>query len=247
MHPILLRFGPIVVPTYGAIVALGWLAGVSWLVSRRGDMGLSKEDVWDSLYWVFGGAFVGGKALYFFLNPGAWEWSFNSLRYGAVFYGGFAGSILFGLWYCRRRGVSFLRLADYYAAALALGHGIGRWGCLAAGCCYGKPTALPWGAALGGDGASRHPTQVYESLLNFALFGLLVCCALPRVKDGRWRPGSVLACYALGYALLRFALEFLRGDDRGAGALGLSPSQWIAAAVAAVAVAALGALGRRHQ
>lgn len=241
MFPVLLRFGWVAVPTYGVIVALGWLAGVSWLVSRRGDMGIHRDEVWDSLYWVFGGAFIGGKALYFFLSPGAWEWSFNSLRYGTVFYGGFVGSIIFGWWYCRRRRVSFLRLADYYAVALALGHGIGRFGCLAAGCCYGKPTALPWGVALAGD-ASRHPTQVYESLLNFALFGLLVRFALPRVKDGRWRSGSVLLCYALGYAFLRFALEFLRGDDRGAGAFGVSPSQWIAVAVAA---AAFGVLWRR--
>ena len=121
----------------------------------------------------------------------------------------------------------FFRVADYAFTALALGHGIGRLGCLAAGCCYGRYTDLPWGVALAGD-LSRHPTQVYEALLNFALFGFLAGYALPRVKDGRWQSGGVLLCYVMGYALLRFVVEFFRGDDRGASWAGLSPSQWLA-------------------
>jgi phosphatidylglycerol:prolipoprotein diacylglycerol transferase len=245
MHPILLKLGPLTIPTYGAIVAAGWLAGVRWLVSRRDKLGLSEDEVWTMLYWVFGGAFVGGKVLYYaVINPSAWEWSLNSLRYGSVFYGGFIGSLVAGLWLCRRRGWSFVKLSDYAGAACALGHGIGRFGCLAAGCCYGRHTDLPWGIPLAGD-PSRHPTQVYEALLNFVLFLFLARVVLPRVESGRWRRGSGIVGYALGYAALRFFVELFRGDDRGGTGAGLSPSQWIAVAVTAAAVAAYAVLRSR--
>lgn len=238
MHPVLLRLGSFELSSYGVIVALAWLAGVRWLVSRRSDMGLSEDGIWDIVYWVFGGAFAGGKIMYFLVTPGSFALTFEALRYGFVFYGGLIGGLAAGLWHARRLKLPFLKLADYCMAALALGHGIGRFGCLLAGCCYGRHTDLPWGVSMAGD-PSRHPTQVYEAVLNLVLFGLLARVALPRVKDGRWREGSGLAFYALGYAALRFAVEFLRGDDRGAFAAGLSPSQWVALAAAAATAAAI--------
>ena len=245
MLPVLLTLGPLEVSTYGVIVALGWLAGVKWLVSRRADMGIGEDGIWDIVYWVFGGAFAGGKVMYFIVTPGSFALTVSAFRYGFVFYGGLLGGLAAGLWHARRAKLPFLKLADYCMTALALGHGIGRFGCLAAGCCYGRHTDLPWGIAMAGD-PSRHPTQVYEAVLNLALFGALVRFALPRVRDGRWRPGSVLAAYILGYAALRFAVEFLRGDDRGAFVAGLSPSQWVAAAAAAATLGAL-ALRRKSQ
>ena len=240
MLPVLIRLGPVMVPTYGVLVALGWLAGVRWLVSRRAVLGLSVDEVWELVYWIFGGAFVGGKLMYFLVTPGSFELSFDAVRYGFVYFGGLAGGLVAGLWAARRRKLPVLKLADWFMAALALGHGIGRFGCLAAGCCYGRHTDLPWGVALAGD-PSRHPTQAYEALLNLALFGLLVRFALPRAEDGRWRPGAAFAAYIIGYSALRFAVEFLRGDDRGAFVAGLSPSQWVAVTAAAVAFAALAA------
>lgn len=238
MLPVLLKIGPLEISTYGVIVACAWLAGVRWLVSRRASMGLTEDQVWDIVYWVFGGAFLGGKVMYFLVTPGSFSFTFEALRYGFVFYGGLIGGLAAGLWHARRHKLPFLKLADYCMTTLALGHGIGRFGCLAAGCCYGRHTDLPWGIALAGD-PSRHPTQVYEAVLNLALFGLLVRFALPRTEDGRWRPGGVLAAYIIGYAALRFAVEFLRGDDRGAFVAGLSPSQWVALAAAAATLAVI--------
>ncbi|MEK7234684.1 MAG: prolipoprotein diacylglyceryl transferase [Elusimicrobiota bacterium] len=245
MLPVLLKLGPLDLSTYGVIVALAWLAGVRWLVSRRADMGLTENQIWDIVCWVFGGAFIGGKVMYFIVTPGSLAFTFGALRYGFVFYGGLIGGLAVGLWHARRQKLPFLKLADWCLTGLALGHGIGRLGCLAAGCCYGRRTNLPWGVAMAGD-PSRHPTQVYEAVLNLALFGLLARFALPRVSDGRWRPGSVLAAYIVGYSALRFAVEFLRGDDRGAFVAGLSPSQWVALTAAAATLAAL-ALRRKSQ
>ncbi len=229
MWPVLWNFGPFSLSTYGVLVALGWLIGVRWLARHRADMGLTLDQVWDIVYWVFGGAFLGGKILYFLVSPGSFEFTLDALRYGFVFYGGLIGGILAGLSYTRRRKLPFLKLADWCVTAIALGHGIGRLGCFAAGCCYGRHTDLPWGVAMAGD-ISRHPAMIYESILNFVLFGLLSGFALPRVSDGRWRRGDAFVCYLIGYSLLRFAVEFFRGDDRGAFIVGLSPSQWIALA-----------------
>lgn len=238
MFPVLLTLGPIEISTYGVLVAAGWLAGVRWLVSRRADIGLNEEQIWDIVYWVFGGAFVGGKIMYFIVTPGAFALTWEALRYGFVFYGGLIGGLGAGLWHAYRLKLPFLKLADWCMTALALGHGIGRFGCLAAGCCYGRHTELPWGLAMAGD-LSRHPTQVYEAVLNLALFGLLASLVLPRVASGRWPRGSGLAGYVLGYAALRFAVEFLRGDDRGAFVAGLSPSQWVALAAVAATLSTL--------
>lgn len=238
MLPVLLTIGPLEISTYGVLVALGWYAGVRWLVSRRADMGLSENAIWDIVYWCFGGAFVGGKIMYFLVTPGSFAFTFEALRYGFVFYGGLIGGLAFGLWHAYRAKLPFLKLADWCMAALALGHGIGRFGCLAAGCCYGRHTDLPWGIEMAGD-LSRHPTQVYEAVLNLLLFGVLIRFVLPRIADKRWREGAGLASYALGYAALRFAVEFLRGDDRGAFVLGLSPSQRVALAAAAATLAVL--------
>lgn len=245
MLPVLLKLGPLEISTYGVLVALGWLAGVKWLVSRRADLALTEDQIWDLVYWIFGGAFVGGKVMYFLVTPGSFAFTLEALRYGFVFYGGLIGGLAAGYWHARTLKLPFLTLADWFMTALALGHGIGRFGCLAAGCCYGRHTDLPWGIAFAGD-PSRHPTQVYEALLNLALFGVLVRFVLPRVADGRRRPGDGLAAYALGYAALRFAVEFLRGDDRGAFVAGLSPSQWVALGAVAATLAAL-ALRRKSK
>ncbi|MCM2304172.1 MAG: prolipoprotein diacylglyceryl transferase [Elusimicrobia bacterium] len=238
MLPVLLTLGPLEISTYGVLVALGWYAGVRWLVSRRADMGLSENQIWDIVYWVFGGAFVGGKIMYFLVTPGSFAFTLEALRYGFVFYGGLLGGLAAGFYHAWRIKLPFLKLADWCMTALALGHGIGRFGCLAAGCCYGRHTELPWGIAMAGD-PSRHPTQVYEAVLNLVLFAVLARWVLPRVAAGRLPRGAGLASYALGYAALRFAVEFLRGDDRGAFVLGLSPSQWVALAAAAATLAAV--------
>ncbi len=244
MLPVLITLGPLEVSSYGVLVALGWLAGVKWLVARRAELGLSEDGVWDLVYWAFGGAFVGGKLLYFLVTPGSFAFTVEALRYGFVFYGGLLGGLAAAVWRAKRLGLPVLKLADYCLAALALGHGVGRFGCLLAGCCYGRHTELPWGIALAGD-PSRHPTQVYEALLNLGLFAFLALYALPRAADGRWRRGSAFAGYLLGYAALRFFVESLRGDDRGAFVMGLSPSQWVAIAVAAATAAALAYRGKR--
>lgn len=225
MFPTLIDFGPFSLSTYGALSAAAYGAAIAWLSKHREEMGLSEDKFWSLVYWLFGGILVGAKLGYVLVerDPAA---LWRDPRFGFVFYGGVAGAALAGLIARRRLGIDYRLCADYFAAVMPLGHAIGRLGCLGAGCCYGRHTDLPWGLPMAGD-PSRHPVQLYEAAANLALFFFAARVLLPR----RYPPGTVFRVVVALYAVARFLLEFLRDDPRGAGLLGLSPSQ-IAALVA---------------
>jgi phosphatidylglycerol:prolipoprotein diacylglycerol transferase len=167
---------------------------------------------------------VGAKVLmvvtewsYYRANPGE-IFSLSTLLAGGVFYGGFLATLFFTIWYVWVNKLSFWKLADVIAPALALGHSVGRLGCFSAGCDYGKPTTAPWGVVFTSTfahevtgvplGVQLHPTQIYESITTFVIFGLLLWWFPKRKRDG-----DVFLVYMGLYAVARFFLEFLRGDD----------------------------------
>jgi phosphatidylglycerol:prolipoprotein diacylglycerol transferase len=145
----------------------------------------------------------------------------------------------------RRYRLSFWKVTDAFAPGVAIGQAVGRQGCFAAGCCWGRPTDAPWGVEFG-EAAHRitgvpvgihlHPTQLYESAAAFLIFLFLYWL------HGRKRlSGQVIATYAVLYGLTRFIIEFFRDDPRGdiAGLTtltGLSTSQLISLVVVAVGV-----------
>lgn len=235
MFPTLLKIGAFELSTYGVLVAAGYIAGIHWIKSHRSEMGLSEDDFWNLVYAIFAGALIGGKIGYV-AAEGDVTLLWRDIRYGFVFYAGFFGAAFAGWIYCRRKGWSFLKLSDYFGVALPIGHAIGRLGCLAAGCCYGRHTDLPWGLPMDGD-PSRHPTQLYEAAANAAIAFLVARYGLKAVRDGKWRPGSAFFLYIALYAIARFTIEFFRGDDRGGFVAGLSPSQL--GAIAALVVSGI--------
>lgn len=257
MHPILIPLGPLSLSTYGAAVAAGYLAAILWLKSRMAEMRLDEKSFWRLIYCLFFGALAGGKLLY-------WAVSYREvldgrlsllgdIRYGFVFFGGVLGALAMGwvakLWI----GLDYMAVADYAGVALPLGHAIGRLGCLAAGCCYGRPTDLPWGLALGGHpacvtpselwGVPLHPTQLYEAAASALIFVVLLKTLLPRVRDGRMVRGTVFLSYIGLYGAARFLVEFYRFDDRGASLAPFSVSQWLSLAAIAAAAALMARRG----
>jgi len=171
-------------------------------------------------------------------------WSMGTLQSGGDFYGGFIGALAATfLFFSRNKEMPRWRVADLSAPAIALGQAIGRIGCFMAGCCYGRPSELLWsvtfkdpaaeelvGAPLG---ISLHPVQLYESLLSLLLFFFLIWLLQRRMFEGQ-----VILAYTLSYAVMRFFIEFARGDDtRGFLFNGLlSTSQFVALIVMAVSL-----------
>lgn len=214
--------------------------------------GVDPEHVWGVWPW----ALVCGQLvshLYFLLAVGggpvfAWSsWSgLNAFR-GTSIQGGMLGGIL-GFWlYARRRGVSPLSLLDAFAPGGALANAVTRAGCFVAGCCYGRPTSLPWGVvyskAPAGTplGVPLHPAQLYESALDLGLAWLLhrrLAAPAPRPR------GEAIVSYVGGISLIRFVTQFLRDDDAGRLVYGLAHSQYLALLLAAAAAFALRALRR---
>jgi phosphatidylglycerol:prolipoprotein diacylglycerol transferase len=141
---------------------------------------------------------------------------------GLAYYGGFLLAAPIGFWYLRRKQLGVLRVADLVTPFIALGLFFGRLGCFLAGCCYGKACTLPWAVTFPGGLGDVHPTQLYESLGALGISAVLYLVVRPRKRAH----GQVLAAFLVLYGVLRFLLELLRDDERGA-LLGLSTSQWI--------------------
>ncbi|HOW28143.1 MAG TPA: prolipoprotein diacylglyceryl transferase [Elusimicrobiota bacterium] len=239
MHPILLRFHSLTLHTYGLLVAFGFLAGY-WIALRNMKRaGLSPSVSADLLWLLFLSGLLGARLAYVATAPAyylahPWE-TLKIWEGGLVWYGGFIAAVAVGYHTIRRKGLPALTVADALAPALALGHAIGRVGCFMAGCCYGKPTGLPWAVefrhpeSLAPLNLPSHPVQLYEASLGGILFILLMTLS----RKDSWHVGSgrPALLYVFSYAVLRFLLEFLRGDDRGPSLFSLSGSQAVSVAL----------------
>ena len=247
MYPELFHIGSFPVNTYGVLLALAFLAAL-FVAARLGARdGLQRERVFDLGLWMLLGGLVGSKLLLMLAEPeyasNPWQLvSLDFLRSGGVWYGGFLGGLLTGVFLIRRYKLPFWKVTDAFAPGVALGQAIGRQGCFAAGCCWGKPTSLPWGVEFGElahhitgvpTGVHLHPTQLYESAACAVIFFVLL-----RLHRRKRFAGEVIAAYAVLYGLTRFLIEFVRDDPRGdiaglTSLTGLSTSQLISLFVVA--------------
>lgn len=253
MHPLLFEVGRFPVYTYGVLLAAAYLTGL-WLAVRRARArGLNGDRVMDLGIWIIASALIGAKLLllvvdfrYYSQNPGE---IFSVIRSGGVFYGGLIAAVAVAFWYMRRATLPLWPTTDAFAPGIALGHVVGRLGCVMAGCCYGRPTSVPWAITFTNTlaaenvgtplGVALHPTQLYEAGAELIILVLL----LATERRGRAYPGRTFWLYMLMYALTRFIIEFYRGDPRGmVGAL--STSQFISLLLAPLAVYMLFRLAR---
>ncbi len=248
MYPELFRIGTFPITTYGIYLAVGMLLALYATSRLAARDGLPRERIYDLGLWVLVGGLVGSKLLMIMLEPGVQVFTFDFLRSGGVFYGGLLGGFFAVVFLVRLYKLPFWKVADAFAPGVALGQAFGRQGCFSAGCCWGKETHLPWGVhftdlgheytgvpVYGPDGADLflHPTQLYESFIMLAVFGLLVYLHKRKKFDGQ-----ILVAYGIIYSLVRFSIEFIRDDPRGdlfgfTTLTGLSTSQGISLLVAA--------------
>jgi phosphatidylglycerol---prolipoprotein diacylglyceryl transferase len=227
VFPQLFHIGKFAVPTYGVLVATGVMLGLYIAAKLSERQGQDPEKAWNLGILAILCAVVGAKVM---LIINDWSWytshpseivSLGTLQAGGVFYGGLLAALAVSVWYIRRNQMPVLRTCDAFAPGIAIGHAVGRLGCFAAGCCFGKPTSLPWGVTFTNPlanyysgtplGVRLQPTQLYESLAE--LINFLILLTLFRNKKFE---GQVIGAYMFLYGVERFFIEFVRGDpDRG--------------------------------
>ncbi|PWT91544.1 MAG: prolipoprotein diacylglyceryl transferase [Blastocatellia bacterium] len=224
MYPELFHIGSFPINTYGVFLALAFLSAILIAVKLAARDGLPQQKIYDLSLWMLLASLVGSKVLMFFTEPEYRDHpmqflSLDFLRSGGVFYGGLIGAALTGYFLIKRYQLPWWKTADACAPGIAIGNFFGRQGCFAAGCCWGKPTSLPWGVQfteLGHEitgvpiGVHLHPTQLYESFAMLIVFGFLLWLH----KSKRFN-GQVILAYALLYSAIRFTIEFVRDDPRG--------------------------------
>ena len=254
MFPKLISIGQFFLPTYGVLVALGFLAGL-WITLRLAKRaGLPHETITNlAIYCALAG--LAGAKLFMILfdlddylrHPGT-IFSFGTLQAAGVYQGGFLLAIVVAFWYMRRHKLPVLQTCDVFAPGIAAGHVLGRLGCFAAGCCFGVVCDRPWAITFHNPeahdlvgvplGIPLHPTQLYEALTELLIFGILY-----------WhirRPhaaGETFGLYLVLYSVARFAVEFFRFHEQALH-FNLSLTQWISLATLLAGVWLM--LSRRH-
>ncbi|MDR1991020.1 MAG: prolipoprotein diacylglyceryl transferase [Acidobacteriaceae bacterium] len=256
MFPRLFEYGQFTIYTYGVLLATAYLSGLQLAMARGQRRGLDQARLLDLGIYIIISALIGAKALLVITDFKTYMTSGAGLmelaRSGGVFYGGLILAVVVALWYIRRANLPLWTTCDAFAPGIALGHVVGRLGCLFAGCCYGKPTSVPWAITFTDPFAAAnvgtplnvplHPTQLYEAGAE----GLILLLLLSTESRGRRFSGRTFWLYMLLYAISRFIIAFYRGDPRGT-VLMFSTSQFISIVLGPLAVAMLVILSRRRE
>ncbi|MEW5978348.1 MAG: prolipoprotein diacylglyceryl transferase [Acidobacteriota bacterium] len=227
MFPKLFEYHWLTIHSYGFLLAAGFLAGLFVTARAGARSGFAKSKIYDLGLYIAVSSLVGSKLLlliteldYYTRYP-AEIFSLATLRSGGVYYGGFIVAVAVGIWLARRWGYPVWKTADVFAPGIALGQAIGRLGCFSAGCCYGRPTQCFLGVTFTNPysqetvgvplNTALHPTQLYEAAASLLIFGLLW-----KALEKKRFDGQVFILYLWLYSVVRFGIEFFRGDaDRG--------------------------------
>jgi phosphatidylglycerol:prolipoprotein diacylglycerol transferase len=256
VFPKLISIGSFYLPTYGVMVALAFLAGLGITVRLARRSGLNAELITNLAVYVALAGMLGAKILMivfdwnrYMANP-ADIFSFATLQAAGVFQGGLILALVTAYLYIRRQGLPLLATSDAFAPGLALGHGIGKIGCFAAGCCWGIETKVPWAVKFHDPAAyaltgvpleiALHPAQLYESGAELLIFGFLYW------RFGRQHaPGQIIGLYLVISSVTRFLIEFTRNHEQALPfGLPLSITQWIAILLAGAGAVLLVRAGR---
>ena len=226
MLPILLKIPlpfldtPLEIRSYGVLIAIGFLIMLP-LISRQAQKeGISPNTIIDLGFWSLLWGIIGARILFILTTLSEYKKYPLEIFYiwkgGLVFYGGLIAGALTLIYYCKKHKLNMWQVMDLGALGVTFTHMFGRFGCLAAGCCFGRPTSLPWGLTFHKEEAFArplhtplHPTQIYEILFLGLLFIFLYFYLARRKKFH----GQIVLTYFILYSAARFIIEFFRGDD----------------------------------
>ncbi len=220
MFPDLFSIGPFTLHTYGLFVATGFLVGLMVTIKMGKAEGITPQQTMDIGFLMILAAIIGSRIMYVLMNISYYIERpvdiFKIWQGGLVFSGGIICVVLTVIWYTRKHHLSFWKIVDLWAPAMAIGQGIGRIGCFMAGCCYGKPTGSKLGVvftnphSLAPSNIPLHPTQLYSSASGFIIFFILFLLYPRRTFDGQ-----VFLWLLVLHSTARLFVERFRGDDRG--------------------------------
>jgi phosphatidylglycerol:prolipoprotein diacylglycerol transferase len=241
MLPVLFHIGSFYVPTYGVLVAIAFLTGLSVTTKLARRFGLPPERIMNLAVYCAIAGIVGAKLFMFLFDIGDYIrdpgqiFTMATLQAAGVFHGGFIVALIFAYVYLRYAKLPILKTMDIFAPGIAVGQAIGRLGCFAAGCCWGRACYLPWGVRFRSDFAAPvpldkplHPVQLYESAADLLIFFFLY-----RQIGKAHRSGQVIGMYLVLYSTARFIIEFFREHEQALVGP-FSITQWIALALFAL-------------
>lgn len=210
VDPIAFSFGPVQIRWYGILLAFGFFLGYHVLHFLARRQGVKQEVIDDAFLWLIPLSIIGARLFevviynptYYLANPlkvfFIWEG-------GISVHGGILGAVIATFIVAKKHTVHFYDIADLYPAPFFLGAALGRIGNFINGELIGKPSTLPWAVEFSNYSGLRHPSQIYESMKNFILFGLALF-----VKDKSWPRGCKFWLAIGSYSILRFGVEFYK-------------------------------------
>lgn len=233
MFPFLWQGNLLAIPTYTFLFGVACVLGLIFWAFLGVRKGLPFESLISTGLGAIFFGWIGARALFLITNIERVDFSKIDFIWsgGIVFYGGFLGGGAFLLWSLRRKQIPLFEALNCGAPAFVLAHSVGRLGCFANGCCYGKPTFFPWGVTYSDPysaarplGVSLHPVQLYEAGFLLVLFLILMIWELYNFGKNRGF-FSTLRIYLISYPLFRFTIEFFRADQQRGELWGFSTSQ----------------------
>jgi phosphatidylglycerol:prolipoprotein diacylglycerol transferase len=235
LDPAFLHLGPLEIRWYGLVYVVGFLLTIGWLskAQKQGKIELTKEQVWDLVFYLMIGVIIGARLFMIFWNPEIFLFRpLNLLKIwegGMSFHGGLAGVIAAAWLYCRKKKLDFWKIADIAAVPAMFALALGRIANFINGELIGRIWNGKWCVVFPDYGPEcRHPNMIYSFFQRMIVFGWLYCLSVWK----EFTPGFVFWNLVFWEGIGRFVMDFFREDTLS---LGLSLGQWFSMVMIVIA------------
>ncbi len=236
--PVLLSLGPLEIRYYGIAYVLGFFFSVWWLQHwrKKGHLNLSKEEVWDFVFYLMVGVLIGSRLFMILWQPQVYLYHPLELlkiwQGGMSFHGGFVGIVVAGLIYSKKKKIPFFHIADLMSVPTILALCLGRIANFMNAELVGRITQFPWCFEFPYNEGCRHPSTLYAAAKRFVVFGYLTGLTYLRFARN-FKPGFIFWNFVLFEGLGRIIVDFYRVDPLY---VGFTLGQWLSAIMVIVAL-----------